>query len=180
VATVIALYLAREARTTLVSHDVDTAAALAGIAIGPGERVAAVTEGLTLARGARRGECVVEDRRAPSVDDTSGADAGSCLAVLRGPCYLGLRTLAGAAGRIDGIILLAEPGRCLGRRDVEDVVGVPVVAEVPVTERVARTIDAGILVTRFSQLREFLPLAHYVDRLDILTPNALTATSPAA
>jgi hypothetical protein len=108
------------------------------------------------------------------------ADAGSQLAVLRGPYYLGLRTLVGASRSLDGIVLLAEAGRCLGRRDVEDVVGVPVIAEVAVTERVARTIDAGILTTRFAQLRECHALFRYIDHLDIPTCNTSTATSSAA
>jgi hypothetical protein len=180
VAIVIALYVARQCRTTLVSHDLDSAAALAGVAVGHDDHLAAIAEGLTLADRLRQGEYIIEERPALSVDNIDRADVDCCLAVLRGPCYLALRTLAGTVTQIDGIVLLAEPGRCLGTRDVEDVVGAPVISEVPVTERVARTIDAGILVARFAHLREFLPLARYVDHIDIPSPNTVIASSPAA
>ncbi|HEY5154574.1 MAG TPA: hypothetical protein VIJ47_07565, partial [Acidimicrobiales bacterium] len=47
-----------------------------------------------------------------------------------------------------GVILVTEPGRALGRRDVEQVVGVDVVAEVPIDAAVARSVDAGLLAGR--------------------------------
>jgi hypothetical protein len=188
VAAVLALYAARQTATTLVSHDVEDAGALLGIT--PSGRTAEVAEGLVLAAEAGDAACVVEDCGTSTRATLDGSDACLQLAVLRGPCYLGLRTLVGAAQRLDGLVLLTEAGRCLGRRDVEDVVGVPVVAEVAVTDRVARTIDAGILVTRFSHLREFLQLARYIDRLDIPTrtpparrhqpPDLPTATTASA
>jgi hypothetical protein len=159
-----------------VSHNIGDAGALLGVVASAG--AGQVTESLDLACYAGHSNCVVEDRGALSNAPLGGTDAGFQIAVLRGPCYLGLRTLAGASRKLDGLVLLAEPGRCLGRRDVEDVIGVPVVAEVAVTDRVARTIDAGILVTRFAQLREFLPLSRYVDRVDI--PNTLAAASSAS
>ncbi len=68
--------------------------------------------------------------------------------MLRGPCYLALRTLLAADHGLDGIILVAEPGRALNERDVADVTGLDVVATVPVTPGIARTIDAGLLATR--------------------------------
>ena len=37
-------------------------------------------------------------------------------------------------------------------------------AEIAVTANLARTIDAGLLVTRLHQLREFSPLRRYLDR----------------
>ena len=43
---------------------------------------------------------------------------------------------------------VAEPGRALGRRDVESVIGVPVVAEIPLDPAVARAVDAGLLSCR--------------------------------
>ena len=43
----------------------------------------------------------------------------------------------------DGIILMRELGRRLTVRDVADITGVPVIAKIPVTAAVARTIDAG-------------------------------------
>lgn len=68
-------------------------------------------------------------------------------AVVRGPCYIALRRLL-TMPRPNGIIIVAEEGRSLGRRDVEDVIGVPVIAEVPVNAAVARSVDAGLFGTR--------------------------------
>jgi hypothetical protein len=63
-------------------------------------------------------------------------------------CYLGLRRLVASPFRPTGVVLVTESGRALGRADVEDVVGAPVVAEVPVEPSVARAIDAGMLARR--------------------------------
>lgn len=53
--------------------------------------------------------------------------------VMRGPCYLGLRTaLESGAGGADGVVLLTEPGRSLDAGDVEAVLGVPVVVDIPI------------------------------------------------
>lgn len=67
--------------------------------------------------------------------------------VMRGPCYLALRalTLAGPSS-VDGLVLITEPGRALGARDVEGVIGRPIVTEVPVDAAVARGVDAGCLL----------------------------------
>lgn len=70
-------------------------------------------------------------------------------AVLRGPCYVGLATVtAGCGGWFDGAILMLEDGRALTERDVTDVLGVPVVATVPVDPAIARATDAGLLLSR--------------------------------
>ena len=90
--------------------------------------------------------------------------------MLRGPCYLALRSLLRGQQSPDGIVLLAEPGRSLTARDVEDVTGVPVVARVAVSPTVARTIDAGLLVARLHRLRDLASLRIYATRL--LCPDA--------
>lgn len=64
------------------------------------------------------------------------------------PCFLSLRRALAVGRRPDGIVLVEEDGRALGRTDVEDVLGVPVVATVPVDPAVARAVDAGLLVAR--------------------------------
>ena len=46
------------------------------------------------------------------------------------------------------MVLVTEPGRALGRADVERTVGAPVVAEVAVDPQVARAVDAGMLTSR--------------------------------
>lgn len=72
---------------------------------------------------------------------------GSSLLVTRA-CYLGLRRSVRHELRPDGVVLVVEPGRCLGRREVADVLGAPVVAEVPLDPSVARAVDAGLLARR--------------------------------
>jgi hypothetical protein len=45
-------------------------------------------------------------------------------------------------------VLVTDGARALGRRDVEDVLGVPVRAEIAVEDAVARAVDAGLLARR--------------------------------
>src|SRR5205807_8234397 len=65
--------------------------------------------------------------------------------------------------RAAGIILLVEAGRALSARDVADVTGVRVVAEIPIQAGVARTIDAGLLLSRFDHHTAFRALARLAD-----------------
>jgi len=67
--------------------------------------------------------------------------------VLR-PCYLALRRAVSTRLRVDGVILVNEPGRALSKRDVASVLSAPIVAEVELDPRLARVIDAGLLTTR--------------------------------
>jgi hypothetical protein len=71
--------------------------------------------------------------------------------VLR-PCYLALRRAARLPRRPTGVIVVREPGRALTSRDIQSVVGAPVVGEVSVTGEVARSVDAGLLATRLPRL----------------------------
>jgi MinD superfamily P-loop ATPase len=64
------------------------------------------------------------------------------------PCFLSLRRALASPVRPTGIVLVTEEGRALGRREVEDIIGVPVVAEVPIESSVARAVDAGTLSMR--------------------------------
>ena len=64
------------------------------------------------------------------------------------PCYLALRRISEAPLIPSGVVLINEPGRALGRRDVEDAVGATVVAEVAIDPQVARAVDAGLLMHR--------------------------------
>lgn len=96
----------------------------------------------------------------------SGSGEDPTYVVLRGPCYLALRTLVARTGPSPaGIILVVEDGRSLTERDVEDVLGVPVVARIQHSPSVARTIDAGLLVSRFRRLVEFRDLRGLARRL---------------
>ncbi len=84
-------------------------------------------------------------RPGPALDLAAAASVS--LLVLR-PCYLALRRAAAAPLRPSAVVLVGEPGRSLGRRDVEAVLGVPVVAEVEIDPAVARAVDAGLLASR--------------------------------
>lgn len=75
------------------------------------------------------------------------AAASASLLVLR-PCYLSLRRAVQAPLRPSAVILVSEPGRSLGRSDVEGVLGVPVRAVVGIDPAIARAVDAGLLASR--------------------------------
>lgn len=106
----------------------------------------------------------------PFDDEPGRAVQSSCerlrIGVLRGPDYVGLRTLCGhQEARLDGIIVVAEAGRALDARDVEHVTGRAVVAVVDHTPAVARAIDAGLLLSRCRVLREFAQLRHWIAQI---------------
>ena len=75
------------------------------------------------------------------------AHASSSLLVTR-PCYLSLRRAAQLSVSPTGIVLINEPGRALGKHDVEAVIGAPVVSEINFDAAVARAVDAGLLASR--------------------------------
>ncbi|MGZ4695701.1 MAG: nucleotide-binding protein [Acidimicrobiales bacterium] len=124
--------------------------------LGPAER-AEVLAGVLGAEG----RSVVVDAGVPGWGDgrpdparaVLTAAATSSLLVTR-PCYLSLRRVVAAPLRPTGVVLVVEPGRALGRDDVEQIVGVPVVAEVLVDSAVARAVDAGLLVGRLPRSLE--------------------------
>ncbi|MEJ7582797.1 MAG: hypothetical protein WKF43_01680 [Acidimicrobiales bacterium] len=75
------------------------------------------------------------------------AGATHSLLVTR-PCYLALRRVTGLPVRPSGVVLINEPGRALGRADVESVVGAPVRAEIGFDPTIARAVDSGVLAGR--------------------------------
>ncbi len=99
----------------------------------------------------------------PVVADCGTAASGAGLALAAGaevsllvlrPCYLALRRALAAPVRPSGVVLVTELGRSLGRRDVEDVLGVPVRAEVAIDDAIARAVDAGLLGRRIPRSLE--------------------------
>jgi len=78
---------------------------------------------------------------------TLAASATRSVLVTRA-CFLSLRRALTAPLRPSEVVLLVEPGRSLGRHDVEDCIGAPVVAEIAVDPAVARAVDAGLLAAR--------------------------------
>jgi len=175
VAAAIALVAAGHRPTALVAVEPDASAALLGVPVPSGDGRVAVTTTLELLGGwPGAEELVVVDagRRSRTVGSRSGpAVVGQTvsLVVVRGPCYLALRSLVAGRGRLpDGIVVAREDGRSLTANDVRDVTGVPVVAEIDVTAHVARTIDAGLLAARLHRLPELAPLRRWTTHL--LTP----------
>lgn len=77
------------------------------------------------------------------------------------PCYLSVRRAARAATKPSGVVAIVEEGRTLGTRDIEAALGAPVVAMLPIDPKVARAVDAGLLVSRapFAVRREIRRLA---------------------
>lgn len=63
-------------------------------------------------------------------------------------CYLSLRRVAQSHVRPTGVVLVAEAGRSLRPRDIERSSGAPIVATIAVDPKVARAVDAGLLVSR--------------------------------
>jgi hypothetical protein len=119
----------------------DLAAILAVPTPAPGE-VVGVTPGLSLGDEADPGAYNVVD----GGTDTFSDHDGPVYLVVRN-CYVSLRRALLAPPTTVGVVLVTEPGRSLGRRNVAEVVGVPIVAEVGVTASVARSIGAGLLVS---------------------------------
>lgn len=104
---------------------------------------------------AARSSVVVVDCGTPgdTVGTAVAAAAGLSLLVLR-PCYLAVRRALAAPIRPSGVILVSEPHRSLSRKDVEEVLGVPVRAEVAWDPEVARCVDAGLLGRRVPRALE--------------------------
>jgi hypothetical protein len=90
-----------------------------------------------------RGHVVIDAGTTPPHSELVQPGVRSLL-VTRG-CYLALRRAVASAARPHGIVLVAEPGRSLRRREVEQSIGAPVVATVSLDPAVARAVDAGLL-----------------------------------
>lgn len=93
---------------------------------------------------------VVVDAGTSPLDPALRSASAAVWAVVR-PCYLALRR-AVSMPRPDGVVLLEEPGRALTHSDVANVLGVSVVARIPVEPTVARAVDAGLLASRAGRL----------------------------
>ena len=101
----------------------------------------------------------LRDGSVPTLADAGTADSPAARALLevsdatvvvvRG-CYLSLRRSVRhpALARAAGIIVVEEPGRAIGAKEIADVLGRPVIARVPARDAVARAVDAGVLAHR--------------------------------
>jgi hypothetical protein len=177
-AAALALLIAGHGSTELVADDLGTTAALLGLASTQDSSAPIDVAPRLALSSTSTGSAEVAVIDAQRLDQLHQKPDGVLLVVLRGPCYLGLRTITMTDVRADGIVLLMEPGRSLTRRDVSAVCDIPVVAEIAVTANVSRTIDAGLVVTRLHHLAEFTPLRRYLDRL--VAPHDNEASTPNA
>jgi MinD-like ATPase involved in chromosome partitioning or flagellar assembly len=94
--------------------------------------------------------------------------ADASLVVVRG-CYLTLRRALHAPhlARAAGVVLVTEPGRSLGRREVAECLDRPVLAEVPVRAAIARAVDAGLLPVRLPEVLS-RPVSEVLGRVGLL------------
>jgi hypothetical protein len=171
-AAALALLAARRGhRVELVACDVPMMRALLGMTsdddLDPDEEVEVVS-GLTLCHTpSGDAALVISDGATPGTAETPPGSPGErTLVVLRGPCYLSLRTTIDTRDRIDGIVVVREPGRSITNRDLSEITQLPVVAETNVTANVARTIDAGVLPTTVHRRPEFAALDSYLETLE--------------
>lgn len=74
-------------------------------------------------------------------------EADRTLLVTR-PCYLSLRRASRSILRPSGVILVAERGRALTKRDIEHSLSAPIEATVSIDPAIARAVDSGLLTTR--------------------------------
>ena len=95
---------------------------------------------------ARIGPVVVDAGLDPSELRSDLAAAHRPVCVLRS-CYLALTRAQQVSGPYDWVILVEEPGRALRARDVASAVGASNVKRVAWDPRVARSVDAGTIVS---------------------------------
>ena len=69
------------------------------------------------------------------------------LLVIR-PCYVALRAAVAEPSRWDGLVVVRPPDRVLTTRDVVNVCGLPLTAEISMSADVSRAVDAGVLASR--------------------------------
>jgi MinD-like ATPase involved in chromosome partitioning or flagellar assembly len=99
------------------------------------------------AAAADAGHSVIIDAGSFTPTDAVLQCAGQSLMVIR-PCYLALRRASAIHTSASSLVVIAEPGRCLTRLDIERALGATVVAELPWDPGVARAVDAGLLQAR--------------------------------
>ena len=85
---------------------------------------------------------------APTGTAAAVAAAAERSVLVTRPCFIALHHAQRAAVQPSAVVLVSEPGRSLGRSDVEEHLGLPVVAVVETDPGVARAVDAGLLTSR--------------------------------
>ncbi|GIU84754.1 MAG: hypothetical protein KatS3mg008_1529 [Acidimicrobiales bacterium] len=64
------------------------------------------------------------------------------------PCVIALRRALDSAVESTGVVVVRDEGRSLDSRDVAEVLGLPVLAEIPVDPSIAVAVDAGLFSSR--------------------------------
>lgn len=153
-------------RVTVLVDDLDDACAVCGVPVPVDGGPVLVASGLTLlAIGVGPAPELGVDLVVEDVGLVSGNDdcRGITVLVVRGPDYLALRTALTHPIGAHGVVVVREPWRALGPADVSSVLGLPVIAEIPHSDAVARATDAGLLLHRASSMRPFSGLQRLVD-----------------
>lgn len=78
----------------------------------------------------------------------------ACSVLVVRPCYLALRRVTSCGERPDAVVVVSEAGRALRTSDVCEVVGAPLLAEIPQHPSIARVVDAGLLASRLPAVLE--------------------------
>lgn len=157
---------------------VDAGPGLVLVPTGSDDRGATGEAGAALGVVLRDGGGAVVADCGRAADDASRAvvEVSDLSVVVIRPCYLALRRAAAdeLVRSASGVVVVDEPGRALGAREVADVLGVPVIASVPVRAAIARVVDAGVLVAR---LPDGLarPARALLDRLGVVLPRGHAA-----
>jgi hypothetical protein len=130
-----------------------------GVALIPRGDDAAVASAQPGAESGAALAVALRDGPVPTIVDLGPAEAPAAKALLevsdativvvRG-CYLTLRRAVRhpALPRSSGLVVVEEPGRAIGAKEISDVLGRPVIARVPARDAVARAVDAGVLAQR--------------------------------
>lgn len=168
VAAAVAVHAARTRPTILVSADTASAAALLGLAGNDEHEPIDVLPTFALTADAPEmpllDHVVVVDAGRLAERPARGPGGDRNYLVLRGPCYIALASVLAAGGAgFDGVVIVTEPQRSLTAADVADVLGLPIVATVNATPHVARTIDAGLLLSRLTRLNDLASLRSLAD-----------------
>jgi len=138
-------------RVTLKAKDYSDACAVLGLPMFPaGNSTQKVSHRLTLEPWGAPPDDIPTVYDYGLVGGNEEMPGARVFCVLR-PCYLHLRRFQLSSIPATGIVLVDEPGRTLSRQDVEEVCGVPVVAQLCIDAAVARAIDSGLLATRVPQ-----------------------------
>ncbi len=66
-------------------------------------------------------------------------------------CYLALRRAIRVSETADGLVVVADPGRALNGRDISELLGVRLLAQIDRDPAVARSVDAGLFLRRPSR-----------------------------